>query len=202
MNTHMPSVVESGRSSLIRLFAVRGVLALIWALVFAAAHDRLDAVAVLLLVIYPLIDAVSCLFDHAATADASTRRITTVNGVISAITAVAVGIAGATGGVPAVLGVFGGWAVISGAAQLVVGVRRRGAALGRQWPTLISGGLSFLVGAFYILQAAGSDPSLDVLSVYATGGGVFFLVQALLLVVKSHRRTVPEPGERDRVVAG
>ncbi|WP_227982786.1 DUF308 domain-containing protein [Nocardia spumae] len=201
MNSRTPSVAASGRSSLIRLFAIRGVLAVIWALVFASAHQTLGAIAVILLVSYPLIDAVSSVVDHAATADPSARRVTAVNGIVSALAAVAVGIAGVTGGVPAVLGVFGGWAVVSGAAQLVVGLRRRSAASGRQWPTLISGGLSVLVGAFYIVQATGADPSLDVLSVYATGGGVFFLLQALLLVVESRRqRTVAAVSEADRTL--
>jgi uncharacterized membrane protein HdeD (DUF308 family) len=89
--------------------------------------------------------------------------------------------------VAAVLHVFGAWAVVSGAAQVAVGLRRRGPELGAQWPMLVAGGLSFLVGVFYNIQAAGDDPSLDVLSVYATGGGVFFVVQALLLGWKARR---------------
>lgn len=61
---------------------------------------------------------------------------------------------------------------------------------------LIAGGLSFVVGIFYNIQAAGDDPSLDVLSVYATGGGVFFIVQAGLLGWKArqpHTRTARRP---------
>ncbi len=95
---------------------------------------------------------------------------------------------GGGGAVGWVLGVFGAWAVLSGAAQLVVGLRRRGPVLGKQWPTLISGGLSFLVGLTYLAQATGDTPALRVLSVYATGGGVFFIVQAALLAWKSHQR--------------
>lgn len=66
-------------------------------------------------------------------------------------------------------------------------MRRRGPELGKQWPTLISGALSFLVGITYNIQAAGDNPSLDVLSVYATGGGVWFILQALLLGWKSRQ---------------
>jgi uncharacterized membrane protein HdeD (DUF308 family) len=83
------------------------------------------------------------------------------------------------------LGVFGVWGALSGAAQLTVGLRRRGPMLGKQWPTLISGGLSFLVGATYIFQATGESPALNVLSVYATGGGIFFIAQAALLAWKA-----------------
>lgn len=177
-----PSAPSAGgeRSSLLRLYLGRGVLAVAWAAAFAGAHEHIDAVAVTLLVAYPLIDAVSSLIDYRATPNGSERRVTAFNGVLSTLAAIAIGIAGA-GGVAPVLHVFGAWAVISGGAQVVVGLRRRGPELGKQWPTLISGGLSFLVGITYNVQAAGDNPSLDVLSVYATGGGVWFVLQALLL---------------------
>ena len=63
---------------------------------------------------------------------------------------------------------------------------------------LIAGGLSFVVGAFYDAQAAGDKPSLSVLSVYATGGGIFFIVQAGLLAWKARRVRFSrsEPGAR------
>jgi uncharacterized membrane protein HdeD (DUF308 family) len=190
MSTHVPAPTTRGgagaRSSLLKLYLVRGVLALVWAAVFANAHDDLDAAAVTLLVVYPLIDAVSSLIDYRATPDGSERRVTAFNGVLSTLAAIAVGIAGA-GGEASVLHVFGTWAVISGAAQLAVGIRRRGPELGKQWPTLVSGALSFLVGITYNIQAAGDNPSLDVLSVYATGGGVFFVAQALLLGWKARQ---------------
>ncbi|MFF7051786.1 DUF308 domain-containing protein [Streptomyces griseorubiginosus] len=181
-----PAAATDERSSLLRLYLSRGVLALAWALAFAGAHEDVDAVAITLLVAYPLIDAVSSLLDHRATPNGPERRVIAFNGVLSALAAVALGIAGA-GGVAPVLHVFGAWAIVSGAAQVIVGLRRRGPELGKQWPTLISGGLSFLVGIAYNIQAAGDNPSLDVLSVYATGGGVWFILQALLLGWKTRR---------------
>lgn len=187
-----PAAATGERSSLLRLYLGRGVLAVAWALAFAGAHEDVNAVAITLLVVYPLIDAVSSLIDYRALTDGSERRVTAFNGALSTLAAIAVGVAGA-GGVAPVLHVFGAWAVISGAAQVAVGLKRRGSELGKQWPMLIAGGLSFLVGIFYNIQAAGDDPSLDVLSVYATGGGVFFIAQAGLLGWKArqHRtRTV------------
>ncbi|MET8809095.1 DUF308 domain-containing protein [Streptomyces sp. NPDC004546] len=181
-----PAAATGERDSLLRLYLGRGVLALAWALAFAGAHEDLDALAITLLVVYPLIDAVSSLIDHRATPNGSERRVTAFNGVLSTLAALAIGIAG-SGGEAAVLHVFGAWAVVSGAAQVIVGLRRRGPELGKQWPTLISGGLSFLVGIAYNIQAAGDNHSLDVLSVYATGGGVWFIVQALLLGWKSRQ---------------
>ncbi|WP_046730250.1 DUF308 domain-containing protein [Streptomyces humi] len=184
--TATPANAAGERSSLLRLYLTRGVLAVVWALVFARAHEDVDAVAITLLVVYPLIDAVSSLIDHRATPAGSERRVIAFNGVLSTLAAIALGVAGA-GGVAPVLHVFGAWALVSGAAQVVVGIRRRGPELGKQWPTLISGGLSFLVGITYNIQAAGDNPSLDVLSVYATGGGVWFVLQALLLGWKSRQ---------------
>jgi uncharacterized membrane protein HdeD (DUF308 family) len=118
--------------------------------------------------------------------------VTAFNGALSTLAAIGLGIAGSVRGAGAVLAVFGVWAVVSGAAQVTVGLRRRGPALGRQWPMLIAGGLSFVVGVFYAIQAAGNKPSLDVLSVYATGGGIFFVVQACLLAWRT-RRGVAQP---------
>ena len=75
----------------------------------------------------------------------------------SAVAAVALGVA-ATGSVGDVLAVFGVWAAISGAAQLVVALRRR-ALLGSQWPLLLAGGVSVIAGVVYLMAAAGDDPS-------------------------------------------
>jgi NAD(P)-dependent dehydrogenase (short-subunit alcohol dehydrogenase family) len=75
----------------------------------------------------------------------------------------------------------------SRAAQVLMGLRRRDPELGKQWPMLIAGGLSFLVGIFYNVQALGDDPSLSALATYATGGGVFFIVQAGLLAWRTRR---------------
>lgn len=185
--TAVPAVATTERASVIRLSLGRGVLAIGWASAFAVVSDTLGPAAVALLVAYPLIDAVSSLIDHRGMPDGPERRVTALNGTLSAVVAVALGLTGALGGAGAVLGVFGAWAVVSGAAQLVVGLRRRGPVFGKQWPTLISGGLSFLVGLTYLAQAAGDSPSLHVLSVYATGGGVFFVAQAALLAWKSRQ---------------
>ena len=58
---------------------------------------------------------------------------------------------------------------------------------GNQWPMLVAGGLSTLVGLFYIGQALGDDPQLAVLSVYAAGGGAFFVIQSALLLRRERR---------------
>ncbi|MFF9645383.1 DUF308 domain-containing protein [Kitasatospora aureofaciens] len=186
-NSASANAQVNGRAPLVRLYLVRGVLAVVWAVAFAHAHDTLGAAAITLLVAYPLLDAVSSAVDYLSVPDGPEQRVTAFNGALSTLVALGLGVAGSTHKVSAVLGVFGAWAVVSGAAQVAVGIRRRGPELGRQWPMLVAGGLSTVAGVFYDIQAAGHEPSLDVLSVYATGGGVFFIVQAGLLVWKARR---------------
>ena len=116
------------------LFVGRGVVAIAWAVVFAVAAKSLTSGvtvgAAALLVIYPLIDLVASLID-ARSQDVSTRPLL-ANAAVSAVAAVALGVA-ATGTVADVLAVFGIWAGVTGAAQLVVVLRRR-AQFGHQWP--------------------------------------------------------------------
>jgi uncharacterized membrane protein HdeD (DUF308 family) len=187
----MSTTEHSGRSPLTKLYLTRGILAVAWAVAFAAAykntdvHAKLPAAAIVLLVAYPLLDAVSSAIDYRSVPD----RVTVFNGALSTLAAIGLGIAGASG-VKATLAAFGAWAIVAGAAQFAVGLRRRGPVLGKQWPMLISGGLSFLVGIIYNAQAAGDKPSLSVLSVYATGGGIWFILEAVLLVWKSRRSAV------------
>ncbi len=188
------TAADSGRGSLTRLYLIRGVLAIAWALAFAQAYmgttiqgaDSLRAAAVVLLVAYPLLDAVSSVIDYRSIPE----RITAFNSVVSTLVAIGLGIAGPADGIRGTLAVFGAWAVVSGAAQLTVGLRRRSLELGKQWPMLIAGGLSVLVGVFYEVQAAGDAPSLSVLSVYAIGGGLFFIIQAAVLARKARRSAV------------
>lgn len=193
-NRSIRSVVLPARSlpdvrlSLMWLYLIRGLVALGWALVFAVSHGVLGTLAIALLALYPMIDAAASIIDYCAMPPATERRIAMFNAVLSTFAAIAVGVAGFFG-VAAVLGVFGAWATVAGAAQFALGLRRRGAEFGRQWPILIAGGLSLLVGLVYCVQAAGDKPTLDVLSTYATGGGSFFIVQAGLLYWRSRRQS-------------
>ena len=139
----------------LQVFLTRGVVAIAWAVVFAAAsHSLTTAVTVgagVLLVLYPLIDVVASVID-ARSQQGSARQLLLAGAAVSAAAAVALGVA-ATGSVADVLTVFGVWAAISGAAQLVVALRRR-ALLGNQWPMLLAGGGSVIGG----LPAMGRYP--------------------------------------------
>ena len=170
-----------------QLFLIRGLVAIAWAAVFAAVADSLTAdvtvAAGILVVAYPLIDVVASLFD-ARTAQGSARRLLLADAAASTVAAVALGIA-ATGSVADVFAVFGVWAAVSGAAQLVTALRRR-ALYGKQIPMLLAGGVSVLFGAFYLVASAAGAPSLSMLAIYAAAGGVDFVLQAGLLARRRH----------------
>lgn len=114
----------------------------------------------------------------------SARRLLLADAAVSAVAAVALGVA-ATGTAANVLAVFGVWAAISGAAQLVTALRRR-AQLGNQWPMLLAGSVSIIAGLAYIILSAGADPRLTALVLYTATGGVEFVLQAWLLARRRH----------------
>jgi len=184
--------MNTTESTKIHLFLTRGLAAIAWAVAFAAAaHSLTTTVSVgagILLVVYPLIDVVGSLID-ARTQSGSARKLLFADGAVSAVAAVALGIA-AAGSVANVLAVFGVWAAASGAAQLVTALRRR-AQLGHQWPMLLAGGFSIVAGIAYIILSAGNAPRLMPLVIYTLTGGIEFVIQAWLLARRNHRPAHP-----------
>ena len=174
------------------LFLTRGLLAIAWSAVFAAPSGSLTtAVTVgagVLLVLYPLIDVGGSLID-ARSQHGSARQLLLADAAVSTVAAAALGVA-ATGSVANVFAVFGVWALISGAAQLVVALRRR-AQLGNQWPMLLAGGVSTIAGVAYIIVSGANHPSLMPLVIYTATGGVEFVVQAWLLARRRRRPATP-----------
>lgn len=186
--TDDPSYEASGRN--LRVFLTRGLVAIAWAAVFAAVTSSVTTAltvgAGVLLVAYPLIDVAGSLVD-ARSQLGSARRILLANAAGSTLAAVALAVA-ATDGVAAALAVFGIWAITSGAAQLVVAVRRR-ALLGKQWPMRLAGGVSVIGGLAFILSAVSDNPRLGMVVVYAATGGVDFVIQAWLLARRRRHLT-------------
>ena len=169
------------------VFLTRGVIAIAWAAAFAAAAHSLTTGVTLgvgvLLVLYPLIDLVASLVE-ARGLRGSARRPLLINAAVSAFAAVALALA-ATGTVANVFTVFGVWASLTGAAQLIVVLRRR-AELGNQWPLLLADGVSILAGVIFIVAAASATPMLGNLAIYAASGGIDFVIQAWLLARRRH----------------
>jgi uncharacterized membrane protein HdeD (DUF308 family) len=125
----------------------------------------------------------------ARTESGSARRLLLADAAVSAVAAVALGVA-ATGGVASVLAVFGVWAATSGAAQLGTALRRR-AQLGNQWPMLLAGAFSIVAGIAYIILSASNAPRLMPLVIYTVTGGIEFVIQAWLLARRRHRLATP-----------
>ena len=180
---------QTSTSRTLHLFLTRGLIAIAWAAVFAAVASSLTTDvtvgAGILLVIYPLIDLVASLID-ARGQTGSARKPLLVNAAVSAVAAVALGVA-ATGTVADVLAVFGVWAGLTGAAQLIVVLRRR-AQLGNQWPLLLANGVSVIGGVAFLLAAiAAHAPALSMLAIYAATGGTEFVIQAWLLARRRRR---------------
>jgi uncharacterized membrane protein HdeD (DUF308 family) len=157
-----------------RLYFMRFGFAIVWAGLLALTASHLGIAAGALLVVYPLFDVVAAVVD----ARSSRTRELTLNIAISSVAALGLAYA-ATSGIPTALRVWGAWAILSGIVQLVVALRRR--RLGGQWAMIVSGGISTLAGASFIVMAAQSGASLTNLAGYAVLGGVFFLISAIRL---------------------
>lgn len=177
VRTPRPGPVD-GIVALRRLYLARFAFALLWAALLLPNAAEVGPLTAALLVLYPLVDLA------AAVIDARSSRATGVPpGLYATIVLggfAAVGLVVALGsGVPAVLRVWGAWAVLAGVAQLVVALRRR--AAGGQGAMIASGSLSVVAGASFVLMASGGEASLTGVAGYALLGGVFFLVSALRL---------------------
>lgn len=174
-----------------RLYLVRFVFAAVWAGLFATSASSLGAFTVALLVLYPAVDVAAAIVDR-RTARRTDRASTGLYANVAVSTLAAVGLAvAASHDVPAVLRVWGTWAVAAGVVQLAVGLARR--PLGGQGAMIASGGLSVLVGALFVGSASGRTTMTSIAG-YAALGGIFFLVSALRL----RRPDDPDDAHRER----
>ena len=169
-----------------KYYFVRAAFSFAWlaAAVTVAAHSR--GIADLLLVSYPLWDALANLVDARRSGGLSANRPQAFNVIVSLAIAAAVFLA--LPNMNAVLGVFGFWAILSGLLQLGAGLRRR-KQYGAQWAMMLSGAQSALAGAVFVFQAqAPAVPSIATVAGYAGFGGFYFLVSALSLSIAARRR--------------
>lgn len=165
-------------SALRRLYFVRFAFAIVWALVMLPLAKHLNPFTATLLVLYPLFDVAAAIVDARASRSTGSPALLYVNVAVSLIAAVGLAVASGSG-IPAVLRVWGAWAVVAGLVQLIVAVPRR--KMGGQWPMIISGGISVLAGGSFIAGASADDPALTNAIGYAVPGAVFFLISAIRL---------------------
>lgn len=175
----MKLAVDDGiAAALRRLYFVRFGFAVVWAGLMFATGSSVGPVSATLIVLYPLFDVAAAIVDARSSGAATSRPGLYVNIVISSLTVIGLVFA-VMSGVPAVLRVWGAWAIVAGLVQLVVGVGRR--ALGGQWAMIASGGISVLAGTSFFLRASQEGATLGTVAGYALLGGIFFLVSALRL---------------------
>ncbi|MET7787483.1 hypothetical protein ABZS93_12805 [Streptomyces sp900116325] len=173
-----PSDTAGTASALRRLYFVRFAFAIVWALVMFTMAKGITPVGAVLLVLYPLFDVGAAIYDAKVSRRTGSPVLLYVNVAVSLVTAVGLGVACASG-IPAVLRVWGAWAVVAGLVQLIVAIPRR--KMGGQWPMILSGGISVLAGGSFIASAGADDPALTSAVGYAIPGGIFFLLSALRL---------------------
>jgi tryptophan-rich sensory protein len=165
----------------------RAIFSIAWivAAIISGGHSPL---ASLLFVIYPAWDAIANLVDARSNGGLKVNPSQTLNVIVSTITTLAV-ILALTKDTYAVLAVFGVWATLSGLLQLYTGVRRW-RSYGAQWPMILSGAQSALVGGVMIKQALGTVPPtvLDI-APYAGFGAFYFLLSAVWLTVAAYRKS-------------
>jgi uncharacterized membrane protein HdeD (DUF308 family) len=166
-------------------YLTRAGFAILWVLaaVKAAPHS---AAAAILLVAYPLWDALANLVDAQRSGGFANNRPQALNVVVSLAVAAAVGLQ--LDDMHYVLAVFGAWAILSGLLQLAAGMRRW-KAFGAQWAMILSGAQSALAGAVFIFQAgAAAEPTVATIAGYAGFGAFYFLLSGLRLAARGMRR--------------
>ena len=178
MSTTVESAVVDTAVSLRNLYFVRFGFAIVWAVGMFAVGASLGPVTIGLLVLYPLFDVAAAVADFRSSRTARPTVGLYFNMALSLLTAIGLAVA-VTSGIPAVLRVWGAWAITAGVVQLIVAIRRY--RLGGQWAMILSGGISVLAGSSFIAMAGGPSAMLTSVAGYAVLGGVFFLVSALRL---------------------
>lgn len=180
MTTATPGASPTFSGSLRNLYLVRFAFALIWAVVLIFTGGAAGALLTVLLVVYPLVDALAVLWQLRSEGEARAPRVTeAVNVVVSVLAAVALGLV-STVSLASVMVAWGAWAAVAGVVQLITAIRRRG--LGGQVPQIVSGALSVLIGITFVLSASRAT-GLSGIGGYAIGGGILFLISAIRLSV-------------------
>jgi uncharacterized membrane protein HdeD (DUF308 family) len=186
MNTSSTAIDHAAQEAwLKRYYFTRAAFSIAWVLAALGPGRQSPSLAAILLVGYPVWDALANLVDGSRSGGLAKNRSQAFNVVVSL--AVAAAVAFALPDMHRVLAVFGAWAILSGLLQL-------GAALGRwksvgaQWAMVLSGAQSALAGAFFIYQAGTPMmPSIATVIGYAGFGAFYFLVSALWLSAAAWR---------------
>jgi hypothetical protein len=169
-----------------RYYALRAAFSLAWVVAAFGLAPHHPAVAATLLALYPAWDALANILDARRSGGLARNPAQAINVAVSLATTIAVLIA-LPGGMSAVLGVYGAWAIGAGLLQLRAALLRR-RHVGGQWAMILSGAQSALAGAFFLHQSLkSSTASIANIAGYAAMGAVYFLVSAIWLTIRGRR---------------
>ena len=190
MTTSAPTTSLSYARALRSLYVVRFAFAIVWVgVLFATSATATEPNPLLtaLLIAYPLFDAGAVLWQLRADPDRSRTKAAEWTGVIvSLVIAVALGIASSIS-LSAALAVWGVWASIAGAPQLITAIRNR--RNGGQVAQMLSGGISLFAGAGFLFQGLQGGGMIAGVAGYAGVGAVFFLISAIVLSIRLKRES-------------
>jgi uncharacterized membrane protein HdeD (DUF308 family) len=170
--------------SLRDLYLFRCGFSVLWvALVFTLAvpgtgSGTVNFLGGILLVVYPVSDAVATVVDLRRAAAGWPQLVNLGSDLVAAaavLVAVRAGLADA-------IVAFGGWAVLSGVLMIVVALRRQRVLHG-QWLMIISGLGSVFAGISFTGWTGSPSAGLTALAQYSAGGAVWYLLTALWLSV-------------------
>ncbi|GAB3916249.1 membrane protein [Microlunatus endophyticus] len=170
--------VIGSTTTLRNLYYLRFGFAVVWAALLILIAHAINPATAVLLIIYPAFDLVAAVIDFRSSGSSRAKAPLYVNMALSLLTAVGLAVA-AGSGIPAVLRVWGAWAITAGIVQLIVAILRY--RLGGQWAMILSGGISVIAGCGFVVMAGGSSAALTGVGGYAILGGVFFLISAIRL---------------------
>jgi hypothetical protein len=158
-----------------RLYFVRFGFAIVWAGLLVVTASTINPLSATLLVLYPVFDMAAAVVDARSSRSAKPVPGLYVNIAISLLAAVGLAIA-LSSGAPrraAGLGCLGHLVRPRPALR-----RPHPPFAGRPVAMIISGAISTVAGASFILQAGQPGAGLSTLAGFATLGGIFFLVSA------------------------
>jgi uncharacterized membrane protein HdeD (DUF308 family) len=180
-----PSVEATGR--LLRtLYLFRAAFSFAWvAFVYSfassAGSDRaLGLVAGVFLIAYPVSDAVASLVELPTRQAAHARWPHYANMIAGFGAAAGIGVF-VLSDLATAINVFGVWAVVSGALQVYLAVRRRHTGVRGQWPMILSGSGSLVAGITFIDWVGTSHTGLTTVAQYSAGGAIWYVLTVLWL---------------------
>lgn len=189
MSAHMSGQNRAQSSSgwLKNYYYLRFAVSAAWVAVAFTVAKSVPPLAAVMLVAYPAWDALANYVDAQRSGGLGRNRSQLLNFAVSILAAIAVAIVLGRG-MNAVLAVYGVWAVVSGAFQLLTAVRRWKTS-GAQWAMILSGAQSALAGLFFVKMAGGAE-AIGIANVapYAAFGAFYFLVSAVWLSVSDMLR--------------